>query len=56
MKRLVIIILVLAAVGTAVYFVARKYVESPDLARQLKERLVQLVAEKSNGLYLLSIG
>ncbi|KIC93477.1 hypothetical protein [Flavihumibacter solisilvae] len=56
MKRLVIIILVLAAVGTAVYFVARKYVESPDLARQLKERLVQLVAEKSNGLYQLSIG
>jgi hypothetical protein len=56
MKRLMIIILALAAIATAVYFVARKYVESPDLARQLNERLVQLVAEKSNGLYRLSIG
>jgi hypothetical protein len=55
-KIITIVFVVLVVLIAGVYLYLRKYVQSPDLSKDLNERLVQLVKEKSNGLYKLSIG
>ncbi|GAO43401.1 hypothetical protein [Flavihumibacter petaseus] len=56
MKKILIGIIVLLILVAGGYLYLRRYLKSPDLSRNLRERIYQLVNEKSNGRYQLSIG
>ncbi len=56
LKKLLLVAVILLLLAGGTWFFLRRYLKSPDLSRQLNDRITQLVQEKSGGRYRLSIG
>jgi hypothetical protein len=55
-KKIFIISGIIVVVLGVAYFMFTRYIGSPDLAKSLKQQLIDLVDKKSKGLYHLKIG